>query len=197
MKGRMRRIGRGRGRKWPVPVPALPGIACACAGLALWMVHGVGAEPTTAYFTTYASAKGGYELQAGTETEIEEEIEELTKHIRIVNTGEGDCLVRVKVLAGSLTPVSCLDSSGKWSLGGDGYWYYQDTLPPGETTGELAATIEVPEGMGGMMDSFDVVVIQECTAALYREDGTPYGDWERKMADGKETGAEDGEGAGG
>ena len=195
MKGRMRRIGRGRGRKWPVPVPALPGIACA--GLALWMVHGVGAEPSTAYFTTYASAKGGYELQAGTETEIEEEIEELTKHIRIVNTGEGDCFVRVKVLAGNLTPVSCLDSSGQWSLGGDGYWYYQDVLLTGETTGELAATIEVPEGMGGMMDSFDVVVIQECTAALYREDGTPYGDWERKMADGKETGAEDGEGAGG
>ena len=148
MKGRMRRIGRGRGRKWPVPVPALPGIACA--GLALWMVHGVGAEPSTAYFTTYASAKGGYELQAGTETEIEEEIEELTKHIRIVNTGEGDCFVRVKVLAGNLTPVSCLDSSGKWSLGGDGYWYYQDVLLPGETTGDLAATIEVPEGMGGM-----------------------------------------------
>ena len=182
MKGRMRRIGRGRGRKWPVP--ALPGIACACVGLALWMVHGMGAEPSTAYFTTYASAKGGYELQAGTETEIEEKIEELTKHIRIVNTGEGDCLVRVK------------DNSGKWSLGGDGYWYYQDVLPPGETTGELAATIEVPEGMEGMMDSFDVVVIQECVPVFYREDGTPYGDWERKMADGKETGAEDGEGAG-
>ena len=113
-----------------------------------------------------------------------------------MNTGEGNCFVRVKVLAGNLTPVSYLDNSGKWSLGGDGYWYYQDTLPPGETTGELAATIEVPEGMEGMMDSFDVVVIQECTAALYREDGTPYGDWERKMADGKETGAEDGEGAG-
>ena len=195
MKGRMRRIGRGRGRKWPVP--ALPGIACACAGLALWMVHGMGAEPSTAYFTTHASAKGGYELQAGTETEIEEEITELTKHIRIVNTGEGDCLVRVKVLAGNLTPVTYLDNSGKWSLGGDGYWYYQDVLPPGETTGELAATIEVPEGMEGMMDSFDVVVIQECVPVFYREDGTPYGDWERKMADGKEAAAEDGEGAGG
>ena len=195
MKGRMRRIGRGRGRKWPVP--ALPGIACACVGLALWMVHGMGAEPSTAYFTTYASAKGGYELQAGTETEIEEEITELTKHIRIVNTGEGDCLVRVKVLAGNLTPVTYLDNSGKWSLGGDGYWYYQDVLPPGETTGELAATIEVPEGMEGMMDSFDVVVIQECVPVFYREDGTPYGDWERKMADGKEAAAEDGEGAGG
>ena len=195
MKGRMRRIGRGRGRKWPVP--ALPGIACACVGLALWMVHGMGAEPSTAYFTTYASAKGGYELQAGTETEIEEKIEELTKHIRIVNTGEGNCFVRVKVLAGNLTPVSYLDNSGKWSLGGDGYWYYQDTLPPGETTGELAATIEVPEGMEGMMDSFDVVVIQECVPVFYREDGTPYGDWERKMADGKEAAAEDGEGAGG
>lgn len=197
MKGRMKGIGRGRGRKWRVPVPALPGIACACAGLALWTVHGVGAEPSTAYFTTYASAKGGYELQAGTETEIEEEIEELTKHIRIVNTGEGDCLVRVKVLAGNLTPVTYLDNSGKWSLGGDGYWYYQDVLPPGETTGELAATIEVPEGMEGMMDSFDVVVIQECVPVFYREDGTPYGDWERKMADGKEAAAEDGEGAGG
>ncbi|NBI91298.1 hypothetical protein D3Z45_12155 [Lachnospiraceae bacterium] len=157
--------------------------------IGLLLVCGIEEKPSTAYFTTYASAKGGYELQAGTETEIEEEIIELTKHIRIVNTGKVDCFVRVKVFAGSLTPVSYLDDSGKWRLEGDGYWYYQDILASGAATEELAATIEVPAGMEDMMDSFDVVVIQECTAVLYREDGTPYADWERKI--------EAGEGAGG
>ncbi len=186
---------KGKGRRRKGHVPVLPGIACVCIGLALWMLPGMEAVPSMAYFTTYASAKGGYELQAGTETEIEEEILELTKHIRIVNTGEGDCFVRVKVLAGSLTPVSCLDNSGKWTLGEDGYWYYQDILPPKAATEELVATIEVPEGMEDMMDSFDVMVIQECTAVLYQEDGTPYGDWNRKMENGKEAGTENGEGA--
>lgn len=45
------------------------------------------------------------------------------------------------------------------------------------------------------MDSFDVIVVQECVPVSYREDGTPYADWNRKIEDGKETGEEDGEGA--
>ena len=30
-------------------------------------------------------------------------------------------------------------------------------------------------------DSFNVVVVQECTPVLYTEDGTPYADWNKKI----------------
>ena len=176
-----------------MPVPALPGIACA--GLALWLVHGMGAEPSAAYFTTHASAKGGYELQAGTETEIHEEIDGLDKHIRIENTGEADCFVRVKVFAGSVAEISYTLEGGSWQMGEGEYWYYGKILAPGEFSEELAASIKIPEGMEDKMENFDVVVVQECVPVFYRGDGTPYADWNRKIESGKETGEEAGEGA--
>lgn len=144
---------------------------------AIGSLCGLQGKPSLAYFTTYASAKGGYELAAGPETEIHEEIDGLKKHIRIENTGEGDCFVRVKAFAGSVTDIMYSAGGGDWQEGEDGYWYYNAILAPGEITGELTASITVPEGMA---DDFNVVVIQECTPALYRQDGTPYGNWGRK-----------------
>lgn len=176
---------------------ALAGLAGACTGLVLTMACsmqcGMQAKPSLAYFTTYASAKGGYELQAGTETEIQEEIDNLDKHIRIENTGEADCFVRVKVFAGSVTDISYTSESGNWQMGEGGYWYYGKILAPGEMSEELTASIQVPEGMEDRMDSFDVIVVQECVPVSYREDGTPYADWNRKIEEGKETGKETGE----
>ena len=43
-------------------------------------------------------------------------------------------------------------------------------------TKELLAEITIPEDL---KDSFNVVVIQECTQVLYKEDGTPYADWSK------------------
>ena len=80
-------------------------------------------------------------------------------------------------------------------MGEGGYWYYGKILAPGEMSEELTASIQVPEGMEDRMDSFDVIVVQECVPVSYREDGTPYADWNRKIEEGKETGEEDGEGA--
>lgn len=166
------------------------GSLLAAMAASLICICGLQENPSMAYFTTYASAKGGYELAAGPKTEIHEEIDGLKKHIRIENTGEGDCFVRVKIFAGGLTDISCPPEGGNWQEGEGGYWYYGKILAPGETTDGLTASITIPEGMEGMADNFNVIVVQECTPVLYRKDGTPYGDWNRKTQKGTGEGAE-------
>ena len=134
-----------------------------------------------AYFSTYALARGGYELRLGAQTQIREKIDHLDKHIQIQNTGEAACFVRVKVFSGSLVGITFSDASGSWSQGEDGYWYYAGVLLPGETAEELAASMQVTEEMSRLEEgSFDIIVIQECTPALWREDGAPCADWSRK-----------------
>lgn len=148
------------------------------------LIGSIGVSEAMAYFTTHVMAKGGYPLTLGTETSLEEEVEDMTKHIVLANTGENDCYVRVRVFCGSSFKINyspAVDDSNEpyWRLGeDDGYWYYRDIVSAGEKTEELLASIEVPEGV---TESFDVIVIQECTAVLYDEDGTPYADWENKI----------------
>ncbi len=132
-----------------------------------------------AYFTTYASAGGGAALSLGHSTEIEENFENWTKDIVITNTGNVDCYVRVKVLAGSQFTI---DFSGDgWSDGEDGYWYYANSIAPDEATGSLLAAITLPEDF---MEDFNVAVVQECTPVQYDADGNPYPDWDLAINEG-------------
>lgn len=144
---------------------------------ALLLLGSAGAGQAMAYFTTYVTAAGGHPVALGYETRIEEEVENMTKHIVIANTGESDCYVRVRVFSGSQFHVSMTPGDG-WSDGGDGFWYYDGILPVGEKTSELLAAIEdIPEDYE---ETFNIIVVQECTPVLYGEDGQPYADWDRK-----------------
>ena len=144
----------------------------AAATLALTGTLAVGSA--MAYFTTYVEAEGGYPITLGNETTIAEKVENMEKHIVLTNTGESDCFVRVKVFAGSQITLTMSGSS--WIQGEDGYWYYSDIVPVSGNTEELLAQIAIPEEY---KESFNVVVVQECTPVLYEEDGTPYADWNR------------------
>lgn len=149
---------------------------------ALLLVGGMGLSETMAYFTTYVEAQGGYPVELGHETEIKEDVGDLTKHISISNVGSVDCYVRVKVFSGSLLDIEYLgtqDGSGNayWTKQSDGYWYYKDIVPVGGKTEVLQAKITVPEGFENEVTSFNVIVIQECTPVLHKADGTPYADW--------------------
>ncbi|MFR0951711.1 MAG: hypothetical protein ACLSGK_02295 [Lachnospiraceae bacterium] len=63
--------------------------------------------------------------------------------------------------------------SGGWTAGDDGYWYYDEVLPAGkETKTELNIKYTFPSG-DDKPEEFNIVVIQECTPVLYKEDGTP------------------------
>lgn len=165
---------------------------------AILLLGGIGVSGAMAYFTTQVAAKGGYSLTLGAETAIEEEVEDMTKHIVLVNTGENDCYVRIKVFCGSHFTInysSATDDKSEpyWKLNErDGYWYYRDIVPAGGKTEELLAEIEVPEDF---TESFDIVVIQECTPTLYEENGTPYADWENRIDTRTDIGAAQEEGA--
>lgn len=159
------------------------------AAAALALVGIAGLDQAMAYFTTYVTASGGYPVTLGYETEIEEEVSDMTKRIVISNTGESDCYVRVKVFSGSQFEISFSSEAG-WSQADDGYWYYDGVLPVGNSTSELLAAIAVPEGC---TDTFNIVVVQECTPALYDEAGEPYADWERAVDTTTDIGTADGE----
>ena len=149
---------------------------------AIVMAGSLTAQSAMAYFTTYVKAKGGYEITLGSETEIEEKVKDMTKEITISNTGKTDCYVRVKVFCGSQLDIKfsgAVNDKGEdyWTLGDDGYWYYESVLPAGETTKqELNISYQFPSG-DGKASEFNVVVIQECTPVLFDENGNAYADW--------------------
>lgn len=165
------------------------------AAIALALVAGAGAGSARAYFTTFATAKGGHQIAIDARAQITEQFSDWTKHIRLGNTGTAECYVRVKVFAGSAYGLEYTGSQG-WRDGGDGYWYYDEILPAGGTTGVLDVKITLPvvtvedpalETPPPYTEDFNVVVIQECTAVLYEEDGTPYADWDAVLDSGKDS----------
>lgn len=147
-------------------------IGALLAVLAFVAVLGISVKDSMAYFTTYARARGGKELTLGNTTEIEEEYDG-QKHIRVVNQGNADCYVRVRVFTGSLVELT-YSGSGQWAPGADGYYYYSDVVPAGGMTEELLVSIHASEEIRELGTDFDVIVIQECAPVMYDESGAPY-----------------------
>lgn len=159
---------------------------------ALLLSAGVAAGSAMAYFTTYVTAEGGHELSLGFTTTIpNEEVSDWTKTITLTNTGERDCYVRLKAFAGSAYTLTYeVNPAGGWSLGSDGYYYWHEILRPGETAGNaggggtpddpLVVRITRPQDAD---QSFNVIVVQECTPVPFDENGNPLAwnqvDWTR------------------
>lgn len=159
--------------------------------VALGMVASLTMKGALAYFTTYVSAGGSYVVNLGSQTEIHEDLSDMTKHISITNTSQiNDCFVRVKVFYGGDLNVSYQDKSESgdlWTYSEkDGYWYYGPILAAGQSTEILDVKIkDLPEDFD--RDSFNVVVIQECTPVVYDKDGNPTADWNTVYSDYQET----------
>lgn len=144
--------------------------------LAVVLVLSAGIGAAHAYFTTYAEARGGYQIQLGDETELYERFSQWTKHIQVASVeGSMPVFVRVHVVTDQFHPVTYEPGTG-WTDGGDGWWYYSPVLEGGQSTAELQAHILAPEDPEAG-DAFDVVVYSQSTPTLYREDGTAYADW--------------------
>lgn len=165
----------------------------AAAVVAAAMAAGISVGDARAYFTTYATARGGHEVTVGTGSQIKEGFSEWTKHVVLANTGDAPCYVRARAFAGSAYSLEHA-GGGRWREGDDGYWYYGEILPPGGETEPLDIRIVLPTvtetDMEGdplpYTEDFNVVVVQECTAVLYTEEGEPYADWDAVMDSGSD-----------
>lgn len=151
------------------------------AGLVLTaasLILGLHVGKAFAYFTSCTTAEGGARLTLGqTVLTPEEDFSNWTKAVSVGNTGDYPCYVRVMAVAGALYQdgLTYSDENGRWSPGGDGYYYYGTVLMPGEKTEILR--IRIPEPAQDAKD-FNVIVVQECAPVLYDGDGNPYADWE-------------------
>ena len=110
---------------------------------------------TAAYYSD-TETKVNHAVMGFNEIKIEEDFDEpeeirpgdvVNKTVKVVNAGNGDCYVRVKaVFSHSLTGEKC---SVDWNTkdytynSEDGYWYYNEILPTGETTPALMTRITV------------------------------------------------------
>lgn len=150
---------------------------------ALAMTAALGIQSSMAYFTTYVSAGGGGELSLKVQTEIQEEVSRMTKHVTIRNTEDNDCFVRVRAFYGGLVDIEYRNVEGgnDWYDGGDGYWYYRPVLRANSASSALDVRIIVPEEFD--KDSFNVVVVQECTPVIYDDAGNPGAEWDTVYSD--------------
>lgn len=159
------------------------------AAAALILVGTLTVESAMAYFTTYSSAKGSVQMHMGfTETEPHEEVDRNGKHVTIKNIGDYDCFVRVKAFAPSEITLTYQPEDSGWTEGENGFWYYDEILPAGEKTktklniGYTFPNVEDEDSP----ESFNIVVIQECTPVLYKADGSAYADWNQVINDNQE-----------
>lgn len=147
------------------------------AVLALGLVLGASIGPISAYFTTYASAKGGYPIYLGSTTTVYEEFSRWTKHVTITSEEDSQpVFVRARAYCGETYEVS-YDGADAWTDGGDGFWYCDAILNGGEATAPLDVHIENVPAATEPGESFNVVVVYETTPVQFDEAGEPYADW--------------------
>ena len=127
------------------------------AVLAVVLVLSASIGSAVAYFTTYATARGGY-----------------------VNIGKYPVFVRVKAFADSDGTLDYDANAGSlWQPKNDGYWYYQKPLyagtaahPEGAVTDPFVVTINLNRALKEG-EELDVIVVYDSVAAVFNADGSP------------------------
>lgn len=152
----------------------------AFAAVALLLIMTVGA--TMAYFTEKTGAVVNTFKAGDISTDVDEEIENLTKKLTVTNTGNGSCLVRISLTA---TPEEYLAmaednpeiKNGLWVDGGDGFWYYQGVLASkGDSTDigfpkspSFSVTYETTEAFNELSDSEKEAALEDMDVTVYQE----------------------------
>lgn len=142
------------------------------AVLAVGLVCISSVQNANAYFTTYVTAKGGYEVSWKHREDINEEFRDWSKYITITSeAGSVPVYVRVKAFAGS-TYGLVYEGDGWTYSSADGYCYYNSVLQGGGTAAGLRVGIDnVPVNPKDGMD-FNVVVVYETIPVQYGADGS-------------------------
>lgn len=153
------------------------------------------------YFTTYTRATGTLRIGLGSQTQIEEDYSDHTKHLVVSNNGEQAVYVRARAFSGSRYPLSYSSADGSWQAGSDGYYYYNGIVPgaaAGEdgtlnvsSTSELLVRIEFPADAEEGEDC-NVVVIYESVPVQYDTNGNALEPWAADWTAGLVTGASEG-----
>lgn len=151
--------------------------------LALVLILTLSVSPTLAYFTSNARSDGAIPLTLGTQTHIEEYVQDLEKSVVIVCDNDSNP-VWVRATASVGAGFGLTVGGPGWTDGGDGWWYYGSYLyvapdhdpaaAPGPT--QIAATFtvavtDIPVYDEFPVQDFNVSVQYECIPVEFGEDG--------------------------
>lgn len=126
-------------------------------------------KDANAFFTTYVTAKGGYEVSYMRETHMEEQFENWNKYVTVTSKeGSIPVYVRVKAFSGELYELSYAGEGWKY-VEADGYYYYDRPLYGGETTKALRIFIDNIPVNPEHEQNFNVIVIYETIPVQYDE----------------------------
>ena len=143
---------------------------------ALLVIGAASVKPAVAYFTDTQKANGEYTISLGdSPVTPTEEVQGMTKIITVTNTGDYDVFVRVKAIHASNISDSLNSEASGWTKNGD-YYYYASSLAKGEDASPLSIDINVEQEIADV-DTFNVVIIEEATKAIYDAEGNPSADW--------------------
>lgn len=156
------------------------------AVLAIILVLSIGIGAASAYFTSYATAQGGYVIHLGHESEIHESVDGTVKSVQIQNIADSEedvgkfpIFVRAKVYHGSDCTVTV--SGSGWTKEGDLYYYEQplyadleDTLSALSTTSVLTVDAQ-PTDPSKVQDGdvIDVIITYDSVPAVFDKGGNP------------------------
>lgn len=161
--------------------------------VAVMMVAGATMGTAWAYFTTYASAKGGHTLKLGHWETVHEYFKNWNKRVEItIQKDSKPVYVRAKAFCAeydlvysddevdSRNPTSVVTLKN-WTLGDDGWLYYQKILKPGlnedgTTTADPfyvhIAKVPLTEMEGAKEgDAFNVIIVYETAEVQYDSEG--------------------------
>ena len=160
------------------------------AVLAIVLVLSASIGAASAYFSTYADAKGGYVLHLGHETEIHEDVDGTVKSVQIRNIAESaddigrfPVFVRAKVYHGSDCKVDVTGADGNWEEREEGVYYYSQPLfandPASPASGidwqTSVLTVDVQPADSNIKagDVIDVIITYDTVPAVFKTGGEP------------------------
>ncbi len=139
-------------------------------------IAGLRITPAWSYFTDNSYATGSMKVSVEPSTDIQEDMEDGSKMIRIVNNADSavPVFVRVRIFANEQY-LAGTPSGEDWKQGDDGYWYYTaGAIDPGESTSDLQVKIEWPvfddegEAIDHSGENFNIIVVYEATPEQYK-----------------------------
>ena len=158
--------------------------------LAVAMILTAGIGGAYAYFSSFATAKGGYVIHIPGDPELHEDPQPGKKVVTIENAADANpVFVRVKAFAGAEYQDGLQYDGGDYWIGpdADGFWRYKLALDGGESTQPLTISIEKMPQNPEDGDSFNVIVVYESVPAVYTASGEPDLDtaWSLDQTDGE------------
>ncbi len=161
------------------------------AVLALVLIAGASMGTAWAYFTTYATMKGGVTLSLGDTTEITERVDQ-NKKVVVISADEKSQPVFVRVKAFCSAEYSLTYEGTGWTLGTDDYYYYGEPIGANEDTTELTITILGADGNPIKVtdnaepgDEFNIIVVYETVPVVFDqyENPDPEEAWKQKVSE--------------